>query len=68
MFPSTSTCVDELSFVHDGPAITSAGGEPSPIDAALYLTEVLYGRKKRREGDRGRGLVHRLAAGRRWST
>lgn len=35
---------EALSFVHDGPAITSVGGAKS-YDAALYLCEVLYGAK-----------------------
>ena len=35
---------DGPSFVHDGPAITSVGGAKS-FDAALYLTEILYGKK-----------------------
>lgn len=34
----------EVSFVHDRNAITSAGGAKS-YDAALYLTELLYGKK-----------------------
>lgn len=34
----------EVSFVHDRKAITSAGGAKS-YDAALYLTELLYGKK-----------------------
>ena len=33
---------DNVLFVHDGKAITSAGGARS-FDAALYLTELLYG-------------------------
>jgi len=35
---------DGPSFVHDGPAITSVGGARS-FDAALYLTEILYGKQ-----------------------
>ena len=31
-------------FVHDGKYITSAGGAKS-FEAALYLTEILYGKK-----------------------
>ena len=34
----------EVSFVHDGKAITSAGGAKS-YDPALYLVEYLYGQK-----------------------
>jgi transcriptional regulator GlxA family with amidase domain len=33
-----------ISFVHEGKAITSAGGAKS-YDPALYLTELLYGKK-----------------------
>ena len=36
-----------VSFVHDGPALTSAGGAKS-YDAALYLCQKLYGRKTAR--------------------
>jgi transcriptional regulator GlxA family with amidase domain len=36
--------VDGPGFVHDGPAITSVGGARS-FDAALYLTEILYGKR-----------------------
>lgn len=43
-----------ISFVHDGKAITSAGGAKS-YDPALYLVEYLYG-KKAAEGVAG-GLV-----------
>ncbi|MFT7680417.1 MAG: transcriptional regulator GlxA family with amidase domain [Planctomycetota bacterium] len=35
--------IQGVSFVHDGPMISSVGGAPS-FDAALYLCEVLYGR------------------------
>lgn len=35
---------EEVSFVHDGKAITSAGGAKS-YDPALYLVEFLYGEK-----------------------
>lgn len=45
---------EDISFVHDGKAITSAGGAKS-YDPALYLVEYLYG-KKAAEGV-GRGLV-----------
>lgn len=44
----------DVSFVHDGKAITSAGGAKS-YDPALYLVEFLYG-KKAAEGV-GNGLV-----------
>jgi len=40
----TVDVADGPSFVHDGPAITSVGGAKS-FDAALYLTEILYGKK-----------------------
>lgn len=43
MFPSLSVH-ENVSFVHDGSLITSAGGAKS-YDAALYLAEVLYGKK-----------------------
>lgn len=33
---------DNVLFVHDGPVITSAGGAKS-FEAALYLSEVMYG-------------------------
>ena len=36
-----------VSFVHDGKLITSVGGAKS-FDAALYLTELLYGKEKAR--------------------
>lgn len=45
---------EEVSFVHDGKAITSAGGAKS-YDPALYLVEYFYG-KQVAEGV-GRGLV-----------
>lgn len=38
---------EDVSFVRDGPLITSAGGALS-YDAALYLAEVLYGREAAR--------------------
>lgn len=44
----------DVSFVHDGKAITSAGGAKS-YDPALYLVEYLYG-EKAAEGV-GKGLV-----------
>ena len=41
MFPQLEV-MEEVSFVHDGPLITSAGGVKS-YDAAMYLVEKLYG-------------------------
>ena len=41
MFPKLEVMEDVL-FVHDGNAITSAGGAKS-FEAALYLCELLYG-------------------------
>lgn len=38
---------EDISFVHDGKAITSAGGAKS-YDPALYLVEYLYGKDKAR--------------------
>jgi transcriptional regulator GlxA family with amidase domain len=52
-FPQLSVH-EKVSFVHDRVAITSAGGAKS-YDAALYLVELLYG-KKAAEGI-GKGLV-----------
>ena len=43
MFPQLDVKKD-ISFVHDGKAITSAGGAKS-YDPALYLTELLYGKQ-----------------------
>ncbi len=43
MFPQLDVR-DEVIFVHDGKYITSAGGARS-FDAALYLCELLYGKK-----------------------
>ena len=43
MFPHLDVRKDVL-FVHDGKYITSAGGAKS-FEAALYLTEHLYGKK-----------------------
>ena len=43
---------DSVLFVHDGKYITSAGGAKS-FEAALYLTEVLYGEKIARELAKG---------------
>jgi len=42
-FPQLSV-KEGISFVHDGKFITSAGGAKS-FDPALYLTEMLYGKK-----------------------
>ncbi len=44
MFPHLDVREDVL-FVHDGKYITSAGGAKS-FEAALYLTELLYGKEK----------------------
>jgi len=44
MFPHLDIREDVL-FVHDGKYITSAGGAKS-FEAALYLTELLYGKEK----------------------
>lgn len=44
----------EVSFVHDGPLITSAGGVKS-YDAAMYLVEVLYGKQVAQ--NIGKGLI-----------
>lgn len=44
MFPHLDVREDVL-FVHDGKYITSAGGAKS-FEAALYLAELLYGKKK----------------------
>lgn len=46
MFPGL-TVHENVSFVHDRRVITSAGGAKS-YDAALYLTELLYGPEKAR--------------------
>ncbi len=43
MFPELEVH-ENLSFVHDGKMITSAGGAKS-YDPALYLSELLYGKK-----------------------
>lgn len=48
------TVHEGVSFVHDGSLITSVGGAKS-YDPALYLSEILYG-KKAAQGI-GRGLV-----------
>lgn len=57
--------LEGLSFVHDGRAITSAGGAKS-YDPALYLCELLYGAEKARGIARGLviewdldGIAHR---------
>ena len=52
MFPQL-TVHEDVSFVHDGNLITSAGGAKS-FDAAIYLTEVLYGKKA------AQGIAHGL--------
>jgi len=44
MFSEQVDILDGVTFVHDGPAITSVGGARS-FDPALYLCEVLYGAK-----------------------
>lgn len=46
MYPHL-TIHEGVSFVHDGKAITSAGGAKS-YDPALYLSELLYGNKAAR--------------------
>jgi len=48
------TVHEDVSFIHDGRMITSAGGAKS-YDPALYLVELLYG-KKAADGI-GKGLV-----------
>ncbi len=53
MFPGLDVRAD-VSFVHDGPALTSVGGAPS-FEVALYLCELLYGSATAR--GIGRGLV-----------
>jgi len=50
-----------VSFVHDGPAITSAGGAKS-ADAALYLTELLCGPDAARGVARGLCIEWDLAS------
>ena len=47
MFSTRVDVLDGVSFVHDGPAITSVGGAKS-FDAALYLCELLYGARAAR--------------------
>jgi len=54
LFSATVDCLEDLSFVHDGPVLTSVGGAKS-FDAALYLCELLYG-EQAAQGI-GRGLV-----------
>lgn len=51
MFPQLKVHEDVI-FVHDGKYITSAGGARS-FDAALYLCEVLYGKKVARRLAKG---------------
>ncbi|QDU66370.1 DJ-1/PfpI family protein [Engelhardtia mirabilis] len=53
MFPSL-TVHHDARFVHDGRAITSVGGAPS-FEPALYLAELLYG--KRAADGIAKGLV-----------
>ena len=53
MFPHLRV-LDSVLFVHDGKYITSAGGAKS-FEAALYLTELLYGEAIAR--DIAKGLV-----------
>lgn len=53
MFPAVEV-LDDVSFVHDGKALTSVGGAPS-FEPALYLCQRLYGAEIAR--DVGRGLV-----------
>ena len=53
MYPDLEV-LENVSFVHDGNLITSAGGAKS-YDPALYLCELLYGREVAR--GLGRGLV-----------
>ena len=43
MFPDLTVAYD-VRFVHDGKAITSVGGAPS-FEPALYLAELLYGKR-----------------------
>ncbi|MSR63709.1 MAG: DJ-1/PfpI family protein [Planctomycetes bacterium] len=54
LFARTVDVREGVSFVHDGPRITSVGGAKS-YDAALYLCELLYGAEAAR--GIGRGLV-----------
>ena len=53
MFPEL-TVLEDVSFVHDGSLITSAGGVKS-YDAAMYLVEILYG--KQVAINLGKGLI-----------
>ena len=46
--------MEDVSFVHDGSLITSAGGVKS-YDAAMYLVELLYG--KQVAVNLGKGLI-----------
>jgi len=52
MFPAV-TVRDDVSFVHDGPTITSEGGVRS-FEPALYLCELLFG------ADAARGIARGL--------
>ena len=47
MFPQLDVR-EKVVFVHDGKYITSAGGARS-FDAALYICELLYGKKVARQ-------------------
>lgn len=51
MFPQLDVR-DSVLFVHDGKFITSAGGAKS-FEAALYLTEIMYGKKRAKELAKG---------------
>lgn len=53
MFPHLKV-LEDISFVHDGSLITSAGGVKS-YDAAMYLVELLYG--KQVAINLGKGLI-----------
>lgn len=53
LFPQL-TVLEDVSFVHDGSLITSAGGVKS-YDAAMYLVEFLYG--KQVAVNLGKGLI-----------
>ena len=51
MFPQLDVR-DSVLFVHDGKFITSVGGAKS-FEAALYLTEIMYGKKRAKELAKG---------------
>ena len=59
MFPQLHVA-DSVLFVHDGKYITSAGGAKS-FEAALYLTELLYGKEIARSIARGLVIDWNLA-------